>query len=171
MPGTGRAGHADQTLERQYPTLIRRISVRCESYSLRGRLWAIFDRLCSCCWHQLSFVLLIACVNVAVYCWLVPQPDKKKRWPFVRRSEQRLRSTQQLLTKVCCCHRRWSAWARFRVLEPRFHHCASAATVPRMKEVKLDAWVFGFTLTASAFADVCGLAPHSRSQNLTSRKG
>jgi putative ABC transport system permease protein len=121
--------------------------------NIRSPLWVLMAAV--------SFVLLIACVNVASL--LLARSSARQKEVAIRAAlgAQRLRLTRQFLTEsllLALIGGGLGFVLAFWGLD--FIRTLSADTVPRIKEVKLDAWVFGFTLGAATFAGiVCGLAP------------
>jgi predicted permease len=121
--------------------------------SIRSPLWVLMAAV--------TFVLLIACVNVASL--LLARSSARQKEVAIRAAlgAERLRLARQFLTESLLLALVGSVlgfilafWSLDLIL------VLSADTVPRIKEVKLDTWVFGFTLGASTVAGIlCGLAP------------
>jgi putative ABC transport system permease protein len=148
--------------ERQYPEAYpENIGFGANLYSLQEQASGSIRSTLFLLLASVSFVLLIACVNVASL--LLARSSARQKEVAIRAAlgAARLRLTRQLLTESLLLSLiggvlglGLASWSLDFII------ALSAATVPRMKEVKLDVWVFGFALAASTFTGiVCGLAP------------
>jgi predicted permease len=110
---------------------------------------------------SVSFLLLIACVNVASLFLARSSTRRKELAIRTALGAERLRLIRQLLTEsllLAVVSGLWGLMLAFWSLD--FIIALSAATVPRVKEAALDTRVFAFTFVASIFAGIsCGLIP------------